>query len=126
MLTEQDPANRELTHVLRWCSDQEIRNAAWKMLTDSVGLVGVDETSLIKEIAVNVLERPGSLDMNSWHCGTSHCLAGWACVVNKQVMKVEKEHGTEIAGAAALPNYAHLFYSDNDTVLKKLEEVVSN
>jgi hypothetical protein len=66
--------------------------------------------------------------MSQWHCGTSHCLAGWACVIHPDVMKAEKEiggeNGTRIAGSAALPSFAHLFYSDNDTVLEVLKNIV--
>ena len=95
-------------------------------MADNVGLSHIDEKKLIKQIANNVIERPGSLNMNSWHCGTSHCLAGWACVLDEDVMEVEKKESTQIAGAAALPSYVHLFYSDNDTVLQVLENINKN
>ena len=82
----------------------------------------MDEEALIKEIAQNVLGRPGSLNMGRWHCGTTHCLAGWATVINPVAGMIEKNTSTEVAGCAVLPNYAHLFYSDNDTVLNILKE----
>ena len=96
------------------------------MLKGNVGVSddNINEQELIKKVAENILLTPHRLDMSTWHCGTNHCLAGWACVVDDTVQKIERDHGTEIAGCVALPTYAHLFFSDNDTVLKEMEKVV--
>ncbi len=126
VLAEKNPTNSELSYILRWCSDADIRNSAGKVLAENVGIkVPVDEKELIKKIAIAVVSRPGSLKMDSWHCGTSHCLAGHACIENEEAMRIEKEHSTRIAGSAVLPNYAHLFYSDDDTVLRILTEIAN-
>ncbi len=121
----QGKTNSELTYILRWCTDEKLRNAAWEMLRANLGLkdVVVEEKALMKQIADAVLSRPGSLDMGHWHCGTSHCLSGWACVLDPIAKDVEEKYNTEIAGCAVLPSYAHLFYSDNETVLKILEQI---
>ncbi len=63
--------------------------------------------------------------MGRWHCGTSHCLAGWATVLDNGAMKIEHEHSTEIAGCVALPSYANMFYSDNNTVLEFLKSKIN-
>ncbi|TDO68783.1 hypothetical protein EV143_12045, partial [Flavobacterium chryseum] len=125
-LAEKNPTNSELTYILEYCPDSEIKTSAGKALAENVGIINpVDEKALIKKIAIAVVSRPGSLKMDSWHCGTSHCLAGHACVENEEAMRIEKEHSTEIAGAAVIPSYAHLFYSDDDTVLAVLKEIAN-
>jgi hypothetical protein len=122
VLSTQQPTNSELTYILRWCGDAELKNKAWEVLRLNLGITTpVDEEALIKEIAENVLSRPGSLKMDSWHCGTSHCLAGWACVLSPIGAEVESKESTEIAGAALLPNYAQFFFSSNEKVLDILK-----
>ena len=125
VLATKNPTNSELTYIMRYCSDADLRNQAWTVLATNCGIEGkVDEEALIKEIAIQVLDRPGSLNMGQWHCGTSHCLAGWACIINPEAKKIENSESTEIAGAAVLPSYAHLFYSDNNVVLELLKTKV--
>jgi hypothetical protein len=35
-------------------------------------------SALLLEVAKAALAAPYALTMSSWHCGTSHCIAGWA------------------------------------------------
>ncbi|MXV16862.1 hypothetical protein [Hufsiella ginkgonis] len=124
LLATKNPTNEQLTYIMEYCPDGDLKNRAWERLRANLGIVvPVDEEVLIKEIANAVLSRPGSLKMESWHCGTSHCLAGWACVLNPIAKEIESKHDTRIAGSAVLPHYAQFFYSDNDQVLEILKGV---
>jgi hypothetical protein len=71
--------------------------------------------------------QPGALDMGQWHCGTSHCRAGWVVTLaGKEGLDLEAKIGTPAAAIAIymasdperwrterLPD----FYCDNDTAL---------
>ena len=71
--------------------------------------------------------QPGALDMGSWHCGTSHCRAGWVVTLAGQPgLDLEAKIGTPAAAMAIymasdperwknerLPD----FYCDNKTAL---------
>ncbi len=71
--------------------------------------------------------QPGALDMGAWHCGTSHCRAGWVVTLAGQPgLDLEAEIGTSAAAMAIymasdperwknerLPD----FYCDNATAL---------
>jgi hypothetical protein len=71
--------------------------------------------------------QPGALDMGQWHCGTSHCRAGWVVTLaGKEGLDLEAKIGTPAAAMAIymasdperwkterLPN----FYCDNETAL---------
>ena len=71
--------------------------------------------------------QPGALDMGAWHCGTSHCRAGWVVTLAGQPgLDLEAEIGTPAAAMAIymasdperwknerLPD----FYCDNATAL---------
>lgn len=53
------------------------------------------------QILSKVVKDPGVLDMALWHCGTTHCRAGWAVTLAGKAGKcLEKLVGT--ADAAAL------------------------
>ena len=122
LLKEKSPTNSELTYIIECCSSESLKNSAWELLKEKLGITeDIDQEALITEIANEVLSRPGSLKMNNWHCGTSHCIAGWACVINPVGMRVEKEHSTQIAGSALLPKYAHMFYVEDDVALEFLK-----
>jgi hypothetical protein len=42
---------------------------------------------------------PGALDMSGWHCGSSHCRAGWAIhLAGAAGYALEKQYGSEVAG----------------------------
>jgi uncharacterized protein YjbI with pentapeptide repeats len=71
--------------------------------------------------------QPGALDMGNWHCGTSHCRAGWVVTLaGKEGLDLEAKIGTPAAAMAIymasdperwaterLPD----FYCDNATAL---------
>ncbi len=71
--------------------------------------------------------QPGALDMGKWHCGTSHCRAGWVVTLaGKEGADLEAKIGTPAAAMAIymasdpdrwaterLPD----FYCDNATAL---------
>lgn len=105
-------SNYDLRQLIRFT---DYKQQAAAILRQNIGAQLVDEEILIKQIAGQVINRPESLKMDEWHFGTSHCLAGWACVLNPIAKDIEEKYDTEIAGCAVLPNYAHLFFSDNDT-----------
>lgn len=116
----------ELRDIIANTSDADLRNAAGAQLKEQVGFTGtVDELALMKEIASAVIDRPGSLDMGSWHCGTSHCIAGWACVLNKDAAALENVYTTELAGAVVLPSYSHLFFKNNEEAMAALKEIAA-
>ena len=57
--------------------------------------------------------------MEAWHsdCGTSHCLAGWACHLNEKAKELEESQGSAIAGLLTLGPEAHnYFYKSNKEV----------
>ncbi len=153
-LISQQATNEDLRYVLRWCGDADLKNraltqlisqqatnedlahaicfapgtipVAHPLLLKQLGIdVPVDEVALIKEIAENVLARPGSLEMASWHCGTSHCMSGWACVLNKTAENIERSSSTFIAGAAVIPNYAQHFFKSNNEALEIFKTVLA-
>lgn len=40
----------------------------------------------------------GALDMSTWHCGTTHCRAGWVCTLaGEEGKKLEQFFNTELA-----------------------------
>ena len=58
------------------------------------------EKGLLKRVAEAALKE-GALVNNKWHssCGTSHCIAGWACALSKNGPALEERLGPEMAGA---------------------------
>ncbi len=130
-LLKQSPSNSNLVYILEYCPADAIKQAAGDQLRANLEInERVDEEALIKEIAENVLARPGLLRMGSWHCGTSHCLAGWATVINPTALAIQEkiggDWGTEVAGCAVLPNYAKYFrWSDDETVLSILKSKIA-
>ena len=79
--------------------------------------------------------KPGALDMGKWHCGTSHCRAGWVVTLaGKDGADLEAKIGTPAAAMAIymasdperwkterLPN----FYCDNETALADMARMAS-
>jgi hypothetical protein len=81
---------------------------------------------LLKQIAEIVLSDNDKLKMSAWHseCGTAHCLSGWACHLNETAKKLEKTHGTQIAGLLTLGAEAHShFHDSNEKALEWLRGV---
>jgi len=84
------------------------------------------QEGLLQQIAALVLSNPELLQMENWHsdCGTTHCLAGWACELNPVAKELEKSHGTSFSGLLTLGAEAYsYFHGDNETVLEYLESV---
>ena len=128
-LLQQNPTNHQLIEVIR---DTNKKDEAATQLLQQLGYdkSQIDEEALIRQIADIVVKEPENLNMKDWHCNTTHCLAGWATTIDPVAREIEikcKEAGfkneTEMAGCAVLPNYAHLFYSDNEEVMKILKEI---
>jgi hypothetical protein len=67
----------------------------------------------------------GNLDMSTWHCGTTHCRAGWAVVFGGEAgAKLEKELGSEMAGRliyeASTGRPAPDFFAGQDSALEDI------
>ena len=90
----------------------------------------LSEAPVIEDIHAKVYaaaSQPGALDMGKWHCGTSHCRAGWVVTLaGKEGSDLEARIGTPAAAMAIymasdpdrwkterLPD----FYCDNATAL---------
>jgi len=85
--------------------------------------------NLLYKIAKIVEYNDSLLDMESWHmdiedldgdaqdsindqhpCGTVHCIAGWACALDKYANDLEIRYGTSIAGKVCLPQESHKYF----------------
>jgi hypothetical protein len=82
----------------------------------------------IKQIAEIVTADQAALKMDGWHCGTAHCIAGWAIhLAGDDGYALEKAKGSYMAGLELLGvEAAAHFYDDNERALAwlqaKLEE----
>jgi hypothetical protein len=73
---------------------------AWKM----------PRTPVIPDIHRAVYEAasaPGCFDMHNWHCGTTHCRAGW-------VVTLAGHAGKELEAATSTPFAAMMIYRASD------------
>ena len=59
--------------------------------------------------------KDGALDMDSWHCGTTHCRAGW-------VIQLSGEAGKALEWAIGTPTAAALIYMASDPKLEKIPD----
>ena len=76
----------------------------------------------LEQIAANAL--PNHLKMDSVHCGTSHCIAGWAGVLFPEDVRREWEL---VDAITLLGNEAHaVFYEDHDAGREFLEQFLPN
>ena len=78
---------------------------------------------MIKKVAYEALsENACNLNMSTWHCGTSHCLAGWATTIAEKGKELEVKYGSYLAGEMLLgKKWSQHFYSDNESVIKLLQ-----
>ena len=68
--------------------------------------------------------------MNSWHsnnwefetipdvpgeCGTTHCLAGWAQALSKDI--AVRQLPASVAGIVLIPTASHMFYETNENAM---------
>jgi len=75
-----------------------------------------------------VTAAPNALDMHTWHCGTTHCRAGWAITLaGEEGAKLEAQVGPWMAGALIyvastgreeIPN----FFTSTDAALADIQE----
>ncbi len=75
---------------------------------DELGLQDHEHQALITVLymAEDGLIAPDTLDMNKFHCGTKHCLAGWANTVNSEAFP-ELNHACD-GGSVPLALFALL------------------
>jgi hypothetical protein len=59
--------------------------------------------------------QPGALDMSTWHCGTTHCRAGW-------VVTLAGEGGKALEWAMGTPAAAALIYMASDPKLERIPD----
>ena len=76
---------------------------------------------LLQKIAA-AIRQPGALDMEDWHCGTAHCLAGWAVELTPGAKEFESKTSTYLAGRLLIPELEPFFFSDNETALQETEK----
>jgi Leucine-rich repeat (LRR) protein len=69
-------------------------------------LLTPDEMEIVKQIDIN------HIVMDHWHCGTSHCLAGWA----ETLCGALPGESTEECGRRVLPSLQKYFLCSNHTV----------
>ena len=82
--------------------------------------------ALLEWIADIVLADPERLNMGSWHCGTSHCIAGWA----QALAASDGVDGITVSNARALIDgnvllgmkHSGLFFLDAPKALAKLKK----
>jgi hypothetical protein len=81
----------------------------------------------LKAVAKAATATPEALNMQTWHCGTAHCIAGWAVHLEGEAgHALEKEVGTNAAGVILLGvEAATLFFLDNDTARAALRRVLA-
>lgn len=68
---------------------------------------------LLDKIREIVLEDTNNLNMKHWHCGTSHCLAGWAQFLSG----LENYESAYEFGVKTIPVAAPLFFENEKTVI---------
>ena len=73
-----------------------------------------EEMKIISQIQIE------NLKMKFWHCGTSHCLAGWAQIISGR----DIDDGKALSdGRELLPSLSHLFFAPDKPVKKLLLEL---
>ena len=107
-------------------SGADLRNA---VLSDAV-LRGVPVIPNIHQTIYAAASRPGALNMRDWHCGTSHCRAGWAVeLAGEEGKALEERLGTPAAAnliyLASDPNIDRMpsFYCDDATALADMKRL---
>ena len=96
-------------------------------------LAGAPSVPNIHQVIYAAASAPGALNMGSWHCGTTHCRAGWVITIAGEAGKaLEDKIGTPAAAMAIymasdterwkterLPN----FYCDNENALADMRRM---
>jgi hypothetical protein len=93
---------------------------------------GAPPAPVIANIHTKMLEavsQPSALDMGTWHCGTTHCRAGWAVTLAGEEGKaLEEFFGTEQAAmqiykASGSPINPARFYDDNASAMADMKRL---
>ena len=67
------------------------------------GAIGLPDAPTVPDLDRKILEASedgARLEMGSWHCGTTHCRAGWAiALAGAEGAELEKTLGASAAGA---------------------------
>ena len=109
--------------VSRLGTDADLRRAgiSW----DDIPVV----PDLDAQILAIVTKQPDKLDMDTYHCGTAHCRAGWAVILGgaKALEKRAEKAGTYQGGAHTIGAAIHIksqpklptpnFFDDNEGAL---------
>jgi hypothetical protein len=94
---------------------------------DLTGAIGIateqEEAATWTAVRTQVLATPERLHMADWHCGTSHCVAGWAQELSTD--PAIKAMGPAVAGACLLPRHAYLFTATDEMVLALMRAEVA-
>ncbi len=83
----------------------DFTTATWRGATLTGATLGEDIPVVphLKEAILRAItEEGGELDMGAWHtCSTTHCLAGWACILaGKRGRELERDMSTNNAAVA--------------------------
>ena len=83
-------------------------------LSDAV-LSGAPKIENIHQVVYEAASALGALDMTKWHCGTSHCRAGW-------VVTLAGDEGRALEERIGTPAAASLIYLASDPDLGKFPD----
>jgi uncharacterized protein YjbI with pentapeptide repeats len=81
----------------------------------SDGLNGVPVIPNIHAAVYAAASQPGALDMTKWHCGTTHCRAGW-------VVTLAGDAGRALEWAMGTPAAAAMIYLASDPTLDRVPD----
>ena len=97
-------------------SDADLRGAilSGADLSDAV-LSGAPKIENIHQVVYEAASALGALDMTKWHCGTSHCRAGW-------VVTLAGDEGRALEERIGTPAAASLIYLASDPDLGKFPD----
>ena len=73
----------------------------------------------IHQAVYEAARQPGCFDMRSWHCGTTHCRAGW-------VVTLAGEAGKALEAATSTPFAAMQIYRASDPTWRMSNFFASN
>ena len=83
----------------------------------------------IHKAVYEAASQPGALEMSGWHCGTTHCRAGWVVALAGEAgKKLEAFHNTELAAMliykeSGYPINPARFYDSNEDALADMKRL---
>jgi hypothetical protein len=93
-------------------------------LLDALRRNGVEPaTPALHSLVLTGVQEKG-IDMSTWHCGTTHCRAGWAITVAPLGLQLEKHLGPELAGRVvylASTGYSPDFFCSNEEAFEDIK-----